>query len=128
MKLPYSKDFVKRLDNLCEEHNARKIFFAQDENGITHAAIYIVWDENSAYYLMGSSDPDLRNSGANGFCMWEAIKHAAKVTKRFDFEGSMIEPIERLFRGFGAIQMPYFHITKTLSRSFYPCEASALVI
>jgi lipid II:glycine glycyltransferase (peptidoglycan interpeptide bridge formation enzyme) len=112
MKLPYSKDFVKRLDNACKEHNARRIFFAKDMDGRIHATVYIVWDENSAYYLMGGSDPDLRNSGANSLCMWEAIKFASTVTKAFDFEGSMIEPVERFFRAFGARQMPYFQVSK----------------
>jgi len=30
----------------------------------------------------------------------------------FDFEGSMIEPVERFFRSFGAQRVPYFGITK----------------
>ena len=112
MKLPYSRDFVKKLDNACKEHNARKIFFAKDMDGRIHAAVYIVWDENSAYYLMGGSNPDLRNSGANSLCMWEAIKFASTVTKAFDFEGSMIEPVERFFRAFGAKQKSYFQMSK----------------
>ncbi len=116
MKLPYSRDFVRRLDHACETHNARRVFFAQDKDSRIHAAVYTVWDENSAYYLMGGSDPDMRNSGANSLCMWEAIKFASTVTKKFDFEGSMIEPVERFFRAFGAKQIPYFHITKTNSR------------
>jgi lipid II:glycine glycyltransferase (peptidoglycan interpeptide bridge formation enzyme) len=112
MKLPYSKDFVKRLDNACKEHNARRMFFAKDKDGRIHAAVYIVWDENCAYYLMGGSNPDLRNSGANSLCMWEAIKFASTVVKRFDFEGSMIESVERFFRAFGAKQIPYFQVSK----------------
>ena len=116
MRLPYTRDFVLRLDNACESHNARKIFFAQDKDGKIHAATYIIWDENSAYYLMGGSDPELRNSGANSLCMWEAIKFASTVTQKFDFEGSMIKPVERFFRAFGARQVPYFHITKTNSK------------
>jgi lipid II:glycine glycyltransferase (peptidoglycan interpeptide bridge formation enzyme) len=112
MKLPYSKDFVKRLDYACEEHNARRIFFAKDMDDRIHAAAYIVWDENSAYYLMGGSDSDLRNSGANSLCMWKAIEFASTVTKAFDFEGSMIEPVERFFRAFGVRQIPYFQVSK----------------
>jgi hypothetical protein len=61
---------------------------------------------------MGGSDPELRNSGANSLCMWEAIKFASTVTKAFDFEGSMIESVERFFRAFGARQVPYFQISK----------------
>ena len=116
LDLPYSVEFVKRLDSVCLNKGARKIFIAEDSQGRQHAGIYMIWDEQSAYYLMGGGDPELRTSGATSLCMWEAIKYAATVTKSFDFEGSMIEPLERFFRGFGAIQTPYFSITKTPSR------------
>ncbi len=116
MPLPYSESFVENLDKACVAHSSRKIFIAEDPQGQRHAAVYLIWDENSAYYLMGGGDPELRNSGATSLCMWEAIKFASTVTKRFDFEGSMIEPVERFFRAFGAIQTPYFAVTKTPSR------------
>ena len=64
---------------------------------------------------MGGTDQSKRNSGANSLCMWEAIKFASTVTGRFDFEGSMLEPVERFFRAYGAVQKPYFRITKTNS-------------
>ncbi len=94
----------------------QKNFYVQDKDRKIHAAIYIIWDSNSAYYLMGGSDPDLRNSGATSLCIWEAIKFSSTVVKKFDFEGSMIEPVERFFRAFGAKQMPYLRISKTTSR------------
>ncbi len=112
---PYSDGFIHRLDSACVKHHCRKIWVAEDPEGRHHAGIYIVWDENSAYYIMGGSDPKLRNSGATSLCMWHAILHASTVTKRFDFEGSMIESIERYFRAFGARQHPYFTIYKTPS-------------
>lgn len=117
MALPYSETFVHSLDQACAAHQARKIFIVEDEQGRQHAGVYIVWDANSAYYLMGGGDPELRNSGATSLCMWEAIKFAATVTRRFDFEGSMIEPVEKFFRAFGAQQTPYFAISKTPSRA-----------
>lgn len=116
MALPYSEELVKRLDNACDVRFSRKIFIAEDQDGKQHAGIYIVWDKKSAYYLMGGGDPELRNSGATSLCIWEAIKFAATVTERFDFEGSMIEPVERFIRAFGAIQTPYFAVHKTQSR------------
>jgi hypothetical protein len=48
--------------------------------------------------------------------MWHAIKFAGTVTKRFDFEGSMIKPIERFVRGFGAEPMAFHSISRTDSR------------
>ncbi len=116
MAVPYSEDFVKKLDEACVQRNARKILIAEDDQGRRHAGAYIVWDSNCAYYLMGGGDPELRNSGATSLCMWAAIQFAATVTQRFDFEGSMIEPVEKFFRAFGATQTPYFLITKTPSR------------
>lgn len=110
--LPYSQDLVWRLDAACAERGARRIFFAEDARGQIHAAIYVVWNADSAYYLMGGGDPDLRSSGATSLLIWEAIQFAATVSKKFDFEGSMIEPIERFFRAFGGVQKPYFRITR----------------
>lgn len=116
MKLPYSLDYVEKLDNACLEHKARMIFIAEDAEGLHHAGVYLIWDQNSAYYLMGGGDPLLRGSGATSLCLWEAIRFASTVTKSFDFEGSMIESVERYFRSFGAIQTPYFNICSTPSR------------
>lgn len=117
LAVPYSPDFVHQLDQSCASNDARQIFIAEDEQGQKHAGVYIIWDEQSAYYLMGGGDPKLRSSGATSLCMWEAIKFAATKTKSFDFEGSMMEPVERFFRAFGAIQTPYFSVSKTQSRA-----------
>lgn len=116
LKPPYSRDFVKRLHSACVEHNAQKIIYTEDQNRRVYAAVYIVWDKMSAYYLMGGSNPIMRVSGANSMCMWNAIIFASQITKLFDFEGSMIQPIERFFRSFGAKQKPYSQITKFNSR------------
>jgi hypothetical protein len=75
-----------------------------------------VWDEQSAYGLFSGIDPALRNSGGASLCMWSLIKHASTVTKKFDFSGSMMEPVERFLRSFGATQVPYSNISKTPSR------------
>lgn len=115
LPLPYSRELVVRLDSACREHHCSKIFFAEDAQGRVHAAAYIVWDEQAAYYLMGGADPELRSSGATSLVLWEAIQFAAGVTRTFDFEGSMIESIERYFRAFGARQKPYCRVTKANS-------------
>lgn len=116
MRPPHTEAFMRRLDRACLDNKARQILIAVDEHGQHHAGVYVVWDENSAYYLMGGADPKLRGSGATSLCMWEAIKLASTLTQSFDFEGSMLEPIERFFRAFGAVQTPYFSISKVPSR------------
>jgi hypothetical protein len=109
-KLPFPREIVHRIDQACTARQARHIFFAQDADERIHAALYVVTDAEYAYYLLGGADPLLRNSGAQSLLFWEAIKIAAAMNLKFDFEGSMIEPIERVFRAFGAVQVPYLKV------------------
>ncbi|RYZ97125.1 MAG: GNAT family N-acetyltransferase [Proteobacteria bacterium] len=104
-----------RLETLAvglEKLGMGKVFYAVDAQGRAHAAVLIVWDERSAFYLVGGSDPELRSSGAMSFVLWEAIRAAAEVTREFNFHGSMLEPVERFFRAFGAIQTPYLRVSR----------------
>ena len=117
IKTPTSLKFLKRLDEACFKNNCRKILYAIDENGKIHAVTYFVWDENSAYGLLSGGDPKLRNSQAGTLLIWEAIIFASTVTKQFDFQGSMIEPIENFLREFGGIQKPYFSIRKNMKKN-----------
>ena len=48
--------------------------------------------------------------------IWNAIKFASNNSNIFDFEGSMIRPIENFFRAFGGIQAPYLLVEKTNSK------------
>lgn len=115
-RLPYTRAYVKRLFAACEQNNAGAIFLARGKDGRVHAGNLLVWNQHCAYYLMGGGDPELRNSGATSLAMWQAIQFAATVSRVFDFEGSMIEPVERFFRGFGAIQTPYFSLMHVRSK------------
>lgn len=110
--LPYSEQLVRRIDQACAARGCRKLLIAVDDQGRHHAGAYIVWDTQCAYYLIGGGDPDLRNSGATSLVLWQAMLDCASVTQAFDFEGSMIESIERFFRGFGARQTPFFTVRK----------------
>lgn len=114
-RLPVSRELLYRLDAACEKRCCRRMLFAEDAQGKIHAAAYIVWTADCAYYLMGGGDPDLRKSGAGSLVLWEAIRFASTVSRQFDFEGSMIEPVERFFRAFGGEPVPFFSLSK-LSR------------
>lgn len=107
----YSK---KILIELCKEIEKRKCGFVltgEDQHGIAHSGLLLVWDSSSAYYLVGGTDPELRESGAMPLTMWTAIKEASKYIDIFDFEGSMQQGIDRFVRSFGAIPVPYYNIS-----------------
>ena len=114
--LPYSEQFLHSLDQSAAAVNKRAIILGEDAEGKLHAGTYIVREGDTAYQLLNGYDPDLRQSGAGSLCVWSAIQEASKYAIRYDFEGSMLEPVERFFRAFGAMQVPYFSVERTDSR------------
>lgn len=115
--LPYPRSLVHRIEQACSAHGKSRVLIAEDGEGNAHAGCYLVWDAESTYYLLGGADPGFLKSRAMGFVIWHAIEFSAGVSETFDFEGSMLEPVERFFRSFGAIQTPYFSVSKVNSRS-----------
>jgi hypothetical protein len=111
-RIPYSLKFIREIDNECKRRECKSILIATDKMSNVHAVIYLIWDNNYTYYLMGGADPGFRSSGAMSLLIWEAIKQAAKREQNFDFEGSMIEPIENYFRSFGSEQVSYLQIVR----------------
>jgi hypothetical protein len=105
----------EKIDKAAKEQNAGKIFVAKNQKEEIIAGIYILYDENSAYYLYGGYNELEAQSGAMSLLFWEAIQHASTVTKAFDFEGSRIEGVERFFRSFGGSLKSCHFIWKTTS-------------
>jgi len=112
IEVPYSLSFVKQLDAACKQQGRRRILLARDASGEVVAANYLVWDDMATYSLMSGVDPNIRKNGAAKLLTWEAIKFAQEVSGTFDFEGSMLQAIERNNRTFGAVQVPYLNISK----------------
>lgn len=111
-KSPYDSKIVKRLDEYLKKERSCRLLYAIDEDKNIHAATYFVYDEKRCYYLMGGGDTLYRNSGATALLIWEGIKFASEHSNMFDFEGSMIEDIERFVRGFGAKPQIYYNVQK----------------
>lgn len=118
--VPYSEEFVQHFDKVLGDYGSRTTFFAVDEAEQIHSVAYVIWDQQRAYYLMAGDDPDLRGSGASILLVWEIIKFVKEELglNEFDFQGSMIQGIERVRRQFGAKQVSYFLIQKNNSLIF----------
>lgn len=110
--LPYAPQTLHRLDAACAARKARQIYFARDEHRRIHAAMYTVFDDRCAYYLLGGADPALRNSGASSLLLWNAIIDAAKTSASFNFSGSIHERIEHFLRAFGGQQKTYMNVRR----------------
>jgi hypothetical protein len=117
LPFPHERGLVERVDRAVTAKAGRKIFLAKDDSGRAHACLYVVHTPASAYYVMQGTDPALRSSGASLLAHWHAIQFAATVSRRYDFVGSMMENVERVFRSFGAVQKPYFSIYRNNPQS-----------
>lgn len=113
-----SKELVLNCCKKAFDRNQGLIVSASDSDGNIHAAVFVVYDANSAYNLISTIDSRYSDSGASTLIIWEAIKHLSNKTKSFDFEGSMTESIENSFSQFGTTQVPYFCISKINSEIF----------
>lgn len=110
----------KYMDRACLEDVLLR--FAKPSNSYAYVACrdnapiatcFVVHDARTAYYLLGGYRSQDRHHGAGAMAVFEAIRHAQELgLQTFDFEGSVIPPIERFFRGFGGRLTPYFTVNK----------------
>ena len=105
------------VEQVLKEKNARSILLAKNTEGSSEAAVYVVFDNSTAYYLAGGSTELGRSKGAMHGLLWQAIQEAAaRGCTVFDFEGSMLQGVEPFFRGFGGELTPYFRVFKYSNR------------
>jgi hypothetical protein len=119
---------LERIEQAAGPRGARSILIARDADGRVHSGAYFVHDERWTYYLLGGSDPERRTSGAASLVMWRAIERAAERGTGFDFEGSMLRPVERFVRAFGGVPVPYSLVRATPSAGFRAARAARLAL
>jgi lipid II:glycine glycyltransferase (peptidoglycan interpeptide bridge formation enzyme) len=111
-----SDDQIRRIDEACRRHNARRILIAVDEAGNVHSGEYLVYDEDTTFDLMSGTDPQYRSSDAGSLLVWEAIKRAATTSKSLNFSGGSLVGVEPFVASFGARQQPYLTISRASLR------------
>ena len=118
LSIPYSKELVRRIYENNNSSHCVKIYIAEFKRKPV-AASFLVADQLAVYYLMGGVDTENElpsDLSAMDLLIIQGIKDALDSGKAFDFEGSMMETVEKYFRSFGATQCQYFEISKTNSK------------
>ncbi|MBI5739842.1 MAG: GNAT family N-acetyltransferase [Nitrospirae bacterium] len=101
----------KILFDFAGDDNSFAFVTFRDDKAI--ACSFCIYDSKTAYYLLGGYDDDNKHHGGGTLSMWEAIRYARKKELlHFDFEGSMLPPVEKYFRGFGGKLTPYYTVSK----------------
>lgn len=110
------RNMVRNIIVNSIERERGTLLIAKDENENIHAGAFFLEDHNMFHYIMGAANSEFRSSGASSLLMWSAIKLFSQANKKFNFEGSMVESIEKYFRSFGAQQLSYSKLSKINSR------------
>jgi hypothetical protein len=105
-------EIARRLTSRCLEQRCGKFLVAKDERGADKAAIFIVWDRHSCYYLMSTRAAD-SSYGAIPSLLWEAIKFTITSGRIFDFDGVINEGAVKLFLGFGSTTSPRYIVERS---------------
>jgi hypothetical protein len=112
IQIPFEQKLLEKIFIACQYHHAGKILLAKDSAGKIAAAIFIIWDSSTAYYLIGGKDDDFGNSGAMSLLFWKAFNMLSNSVRSFDFEGSMMKGVENYFRSFSADQKGFFEVSQ----------------
>jgi lipid II:glycine glycyltransferase (peptidoglycan interpeptide bridge formation enzyme) len=81
------------------------------EHQLIGGILFFRYKTTTIYYFGGTAEA-YRNSGAMALIIWESIQKWHGISRIYDFDGSMIEGIERFLRSFGAVPVPYYRVRK----------------
>ena len=110
--LPNGRELTERIVRQALTNQAGKLLFACDGEGVAHSALFLLYDHNVCYYLMSGQDSRYKSDGSVNLLLASAIDFASGVSAAFDFEGSMIEGIENLFRQFGGEIVTNYRVSR----------------
>lgn len=128
LECPFSYDLWVRLYDVCNERRCGKILYAKDENNCILSILYVTWDEQSVYHLLGGNMPEYQHFQTYNVLTWEGIKTASEMGLKYDFEGSVIKRISKSMRQFGGKPMPYFRIRKVFNPDIIRAEAEKQIM
>jgi hypothetical protein len=113
LKTPYSRIILQNLIAKSIEKGQGATLHLLDEENIVQAVSFIVWDNEMAYNITTAYTENSTVKNCSTIILHEAILYASKQVNVFDFEGSMLQGVEQLFKGFGGTLIPYFGIKKS---------------
>lgn len=120
---PVSREFWHHMYEACQAHDAGQLICAKDEAGNIHSLMYVIWDEEAAYPILGGYMPEFSSSQSYPALTWHSIGMAHDRGLVYDFEGSMIQRVAKSFRQFGGEPKPYYRIRKVFNPEIVRKEA-----
>lgn len=125
---PFPRELWIRLYDACILNDCAQILYVKDDNEKILSILFLVWDEQAVYHLLGGSVPEYQHLQTYNMLTWEGIKMASRMGLKYDFEGSVIKKISKSMRQFGGKPMPYFRIRKIFNPDILRAEAEQQIL
>jgi hypothetical protein len=110
--LSYPSETLVKLINVCKTNNCGEVFYAVDNNGNTHSALFVVWDSKKAYHLVPVVVTKFKDSQSMTYLTLKVVEFLCNLTEKYDFEGGMEPKLEAAYRSYGATQSIFFFCKK----------------
>ena len=111
-KNPFGIKLLDRLVGQCVDRGVIEMNFAVDKHEHPASCSMTVYDKKNGYNIIQGSDKENQLHGAVQMLLDYALERASERVDIFDFEGSMIPEIERVYRAFNGELDPYYEISK----------------
>lgn len=112
----FNEKVLYKLWEVLKPKNLIENVEAVDTAGKVHGGIIYLKYRDRYIYLFGTVDKTVNHFGSMSLIIWHIIKNAESGIVYQDFQGSMLEPIEKFYRGFATYPVPYTQIyTNNLS-------------
>lgn len=112
IKVQFDENKLFKLWEVLYSRNLVEAVEVLDEAGKFYSGIIYLKCRNKHIYLFGTVEEKFKDFGAMSLAIWHIIKNSEAGIDTHDFQGSMIESIEKFYRGFGATPVPYIQIYK----------------
>lgn len=76
----------------ARDHGRAKIVAATDRDGVTHAMVVFLWDDDQVYYFHSTRNSRVAHLGAVSLLLWHGIELAHARALWFDFDGGLTKP------------------------------------
>jgi len=116
LRMPLDAATFLRLYAYIRATDAGQVLLVKDGNGEALAAAFLVWDQEVAYTVGLAAQPEQRERAAMAYLLWNCMTLMQGQVNHFDFEGSMVSGVERVFADFDANQVPCMLLHKTPNR------------
>ncbi len=110
--IPNYKTILSKIVEALSPRHQMHLLYAKTKDNRVVGAMLLVHDNQSAYNLCLGIDRTYKEISVGPYILWKGIEKSSELKLNFDFEGTMIKRVDKLFRDFNAPKVENYIIWK----------------